>query len=116
MEGWTAASGLSVELNVNCHTHQSGLQCLVEESDEQLRGDECRDGNEDQWNPNRLQLVRVLDALAHDQPTRTHVEAGDQKHTNQDEHTCKDVSEVELHQVLQVHEESIPGALTVWIT
>ena len=88
----------------------------MEESDEQLSGDQSENDDEDHWDPNRGELVGILSSVFEDQEAWASVKSTDSKHTDEDEEACQDVCEVELDEMFQVENETIPGTLAVWVT
>merc|ERR1711907_744544 len=78
---------------------ESGSNGFLEEADEQLSNDECDNHDEYHWDPHRAEFVGILGSIFHNQIACASIKANNSEDSDEDEHACESVSEVELDQV-----------------
>lgn len=116
VEGWWSEFAGSVEFLVDGEAHQGGFDSGVEESDEEFSGDETRDHDDDEWNPDIAEFFAVLGSVFHDEVAGSSVQSDDGEDSDENEHGSKGVGEVEFDEMLKTHDESVPSTLAVRIT
>ena len=116
VERWSTVLDYAIEFHIDSEAHQGCSDSLVEEANEQFGSDQGVNNDEDHRNPNGWELIGILGSVSENQVACTSVEGSNGEHTNKDEHSSQNISEVELDKMLQVEDEATPGTLAVWVS